>query len=101
MANSIERVRDAERKAEELITGAHAEAKQIVERAKMAAEGIIADGIKISMDNAAEAIAAAHLENRTLLEKLSVDLETERQALENIARNRAAQAVEQIYKSMA
>ena len=84
MPDPIELVRDMERKSEATIAAANGEATRILDDAK----------------TTAEAIAAAHSENRALMDMFAIELEDEIRSLIDAGREKAPVAVELVYKSI-
>ena len=99
MSNSVEMVRQAERKSEEVVTAANYEASKIISDAKKAAASVIADGARSSESETEQAVAAAHDANRVLMDEFSIELEAEVRALKASAAEKTDEAVELIYRS--
>jgi vacuolar-type H+-ATPase subunit H len=100
LTNSVEQVKVAERRAEEVIANARNEASRIIDVAGETAAEIIADGTRASKERAGNSVAAAHQANSVLMERLSVDLEAQIQSLRDGALNKQSEAVEMIYRSL-
>ena len=100
MTNSVEMVRQAERKSETIVAGANSEANQIIDKAKKAADTIITDGVKASRDRIADSVTAAHQTNRTLMDKFSVEIDAEIESLKDLTKDRTAEAVERVYQAL-
>ena len=98
--NSIDRIRAAERKAEESISSAHSEAVLIIDDAKKTAKSIIEDGDKAAKDTEASSIVEIQQVSRGLMDKLNAELDVELQALKNAAMSRMAKTVELMHRAM-
>ena len=98
--NSIDRIKVAEQKADELLSSAQKEAASIISDAKIAAKSLIDDSEKAAKDSVANSIIETQQANRVLMDELNAVLDIEMQALKDAAVSRMAETVELIHKSM-
>lgn len=101
MSNSVELVRQAEKKAEEVVAAANNESNQIISDAKKAAEKTIGDGENASRLRFADSVEAAHKTNRDLMDEFNVELDAEIQSLKDTTRHKTAGAAQLVYKHLA
>ena len=100
MSDTIEQIRDAENRAEEIVSCARDEAARIIEGAKKEAERIIADAVKAANDKAANSVSAARETARAYMDKLTVDFAGEIQTLKAAAAERMDEAAGLICEHM-
>ena len=98
--DSIRAVKDAERKASQIILDAHSSADQLIKQAEAEAEQIRADAGNGAAKAAEEKMEEARKKGAEELKQADALLDKDRQGLEAIAGNKVEQAAEAVIREI-